>query len=374
MTDYNGFGSSTPAGLAWQNDSGAYTFGQRFRVDSAGLYASKIRWFIPSGSPNAPTTGYYVALYEVGNATPVATAGPFSGVSIGAWNEKAITPTLLDNGGDYMAAVLYPGGYYGADTAVMDPGGTGYDPAGPINFYTGSRFHSGGTLTYPDDAFGTPWYGVDVTVTDSPAGSPETATLAIVLPTPVAALSGAVAQTAALAVTLPTPAVALAGAGAQTANLAVVLPGLQVSIDGQPQGTATLSIVLPKPVVSLQTVGGTPAASTKTAAARVLEALWFTEEVQVERVTGATGYGTEFATATTVPSMIDHGRKAVVSETGESILSTARVFCAIDVDEIPIGSRLTFPDSHGGDTVTVMSRAYHRTGLNTPDHLELTCG
>jgi hypothetical protein len=173
VTDYNGFGTGTPGTLAWQNDSGAYTFGSRFRVDTAGLSATKVRWFIPSGSPAAPTTGYRVALYEVGNSTPVATAGPVT-ATVGAWNETAISPVALTSGADYVAAVLFPGGYYGAVNGFMP-----YDPAGPINFYDTGVFNSGGSLTYPSTASGaSPWYGVDVTVSDGASSNDGSGTAA----------------------------------------------------------------------------------------------------------------------------------------------------------------------------------------------------
>jgi hypothetical protein len=143
VTDYNGFGTASPPGnpgaspatLSWQNDSGAYTFGQTFTVDTTGLSATKVRWYVPSGSPSAPTTGYYVALYEVGNSTPIASAGPVN-ATVGAWNEQAITPVALTSGAEYRSAVLFPGGYYGAQSPNAMP----YDPAGPISFPSTGRF------------------------------------------------------------------------------------------------------------------------------------------------------------------------------------------------------------------------------------------
>lgn len=176
MTEYNGFGTGTPSGLAWQDDSGAYTMGQRFRVDSSGLSATKVRFYIKSGSSNAPLTGYYVALYEVGNTTALASAGPFDIPGLDQWHEHSITPQLLSSAGDYVAAVLLPGGYYGADTSIFSGGG--YDPAGPLNFYDAGVFNSGSSLTYPGSSFGAPWYGIDVAVDDG-AGGGQTVDLGV---------------------------------------------------------------------------------------------------------------------------------------------------------------------------------------------------
>jgi hypothetical protein len=174
VTDYNGFGSSAPGNLTWQNDSGAYTFGQKFRVTSAGLSATKIRFYLPAGSPNGAGAGFRVALYAVGNTTPLATAGPTS-FAVG-WNEVVITSTALTSGADYMAAVLVPAGYYGADSVLF--AGGDYDPSGPLYFLSAGSYNASGTLTYPTSTFGTPWYGVDVTVSDGASSNDGSGTAA----------------------------------------------------------------------------------------------------------------------------------------------------------------------------------------------------
>lgn len=213
MTEQNGFGtSSPPSNLAWQNDSGAYTFGQRFKVTAAGLYVKAIRFYLPDGTTDGATSGYEVGLYAEGNSTPIATAGPFPAV-VGAWNEFELTdPEALTNGAQYVAAVLVPAGYYGASTTVFASGD--YDPPGDLYFYSAGRYNVGSSLTYPTSTFGTPWYGVDVTVTDTPAaGGDETAAVALVLPVPQLQLTAQAAETVTLDLVLPVPRLALAATG-----------------------------------------------------------------------------------------------------------------------------------------------------------------
>lgn len=166
MTDYNGDWSGALAGFSWQNDSSNIVLGQRFRVTSAGLSATKVRFRIPSGSSNAPLSGYYVAIYHVGNTVADTISGPFSIAGYDQWIERSITPVTLTNGGDYIAAVLAPGGYYGANTTFFGTQGGSYDPGGPIFFYDSGVYRVSSTITYPSDNFGTPWYGVDVVVSD----------------------------------------------------------------------------------------------------------------------------------------------------------------------------------------------------------------
>lgn len=238
MTDYTGYGTDPPPGLVWQNDPGAYTFGQSFRVDTNGLSVKQIRFYVPDGTTDAPTSGYEVALWEVGNTTPVRTVTGVSAV-VGAWNEVDITEYPVVTGADYRAGVLFPGGYYGADVGEMPN-----DVPGPINFYESGRFNSGGTLTYPNTSSGTnPWYGVDITLTDGESDG-ETATLAIVLPSLASSLAGQAALTATLGITLPGLDLALSAAGPATgfsadrADLVALLAGIDgVTALQYPSGT-----------------------------------------------------------------------------------------------------------------------------------------
>jgi hypothetical protein len=211
VTDYNGFGASTPASLVWTSDPGAYTLAQRFRVTSSGLYVKSVRWFIPTGSPAAPTSGYRIGIFEVGGSgSPVAVRTGTLSATIGAWNEYTLdTPLALVSGGDYRAAVLYPGGYYGAQSGLMP-----YDPAGPIYFYDGGSFSAGSSLQEPTTNSAA-WYGIDVVVTDT-LSSGETATLDLLLPVPQLSLTAPAAETAVLDLRVPMPALSLTATGPDT--------------------------------------------------------------------------------------------------------------------------------------------------------------
>ncbi len=311
MTDYNGFGSATTTGqgagagggLVWQNDALAYTFGQRFRIDTTGLSAKGARWYLPAGTPSAATTGYYIAIYDVGGTTPLATAGPFT-ATVGQWNEASFSsPVPLTNASDYMIAVLIPGGYYAAQTPNAFP----WDPAGPINFYGSGGFNSGGTLTYPASTSGSsPSYGIDVTVTDGTSGNDGTIS---------------------------------AAGNATTASF-----------------TGT----------------GPVAAASSTRTSRLLARLWFTESIGLERLEGDGAYGPTFADLVSLGGAIDHGSKEVMTPTGDTRISSARVFLPVETDTVPLGSKVTLPDAHGAGTFLVVAVNLHRSGQPTPDHLELS--
>ena len=376
MTDYNGYGTATTTGqgagagaaLVWQNDSGAYTFAQTFTVDSSGLSAKGARWYLPSGSPSAPTSGYYIALYEVGNTTPVATAGPFT-ATVGAWNSADFSsPVALSAApAEYRVAVLFPGGYYSAQT----PNAVPWDPAGPINFPSTGTFNSGSSLTYPNSSSGSaPVYGIDVTVTDGGAsgqdgtGSSASGSLSD---------SGSGTQTYSGSGSSASGALADSGAGTQ------VYSGSGSSASGSLSGSGTGATPLngtgssSSGTLSGSGAGTGPVAgATSTRMSRLLARLWFTESVDLERLAGDGAYGPTFASAATLRAAIDHGTKEVLTPTGDTAISTARVFLPVETDAVPLGSRVTLPDAHGGGTFLVIGSAVHLSGQATPNHLELS--
>ncbi len=102
-----------------------------------------------------------------------------------------------------------------------------------------------------------------------------------------------------------------------------------------------------------------------------LAALWFSESCGVERYQGQTAYGPSFATQVPVLAAIDHGLKEVLTATGETTISIARVFVSADTAAVPIGSRVSLPAAHGGGLFRVLAAHLHRSGQRTPDHLEL---
>lgn len=375
MTDYNGYGTATTtgqgggagAGLVWQNDSGAYTFGQTFTVDTSGLSAKGARWYLPDGTTDGPTTGYMIALYEVGNPTAVATAGPFTAV-VGQWNEASFSsPVALSAApAEYRVAVLFPGGYYSAQT----PNAVPWDPAGPINFPSSGTFNSGSSLTYPTSTSGSsPVYGIDVTVTDgasgndgsgTAAGNATTATGSATANTDGSGSAAGDATTATGSATSGNDGSGTAASDATTATGTATVP-----IDAS--GTAASGVT-----TATGTGTGPVAPARSTRISRLLARLWFSESLGVERLLGDGAYGPVFQSSAVVAGAIDHGTKEVLTPTGDTAISTARVFVAVDTDTIPLGSRVTLPDAHGGGDFVVIGAAVHSSAQPTPDHIELS--
>lgn len=376
MTDYNGYGTATTtgqgggagAGLVWQNDSGAYTFGQTFTVDTSGLSAKGARWYVPSGSPSAPTSGYMIALYEVGNPTAVATAGPFTAV-VGQWNSADFSsPVALSAApAEYRVGVLFPGGYYSAQT----PNAVPWDPAGPINFPSTGTFNSGSSLTYPDTPSGSsPVYGIDVTVTDGAAGSND-GVLAGTGDATTASLTGTVDNVGTLAGTGDAATASFVAGISVDGTLAAAGDATTASFSGTTPAEGTLAATGNASTANFAGTGPVaPARSTRMS--RLLARLWFTESLGVERLLGDSAYGPIFDASATVLGAIDHGTKEVLTPTGDTAISTARVFVAVDTDVVPLGSRVTLPDAHGGGDFIVIGAAVHISAQPTPNHIELS--
>lgn len=349
MTEFNGFGTTSPPGtsppgsvLVYQSDPGAYTFGQTFTVDTPGLSAIKVRWYLPAGSPDGSGTGYEVALYEVGNPTALATAGPVSG-AVG-WNELDISPVALSVApAEYRVAVLFPRGRYGAQS----PSATPFDPAGPISFPSTGTYNSGSSLTYPTSTSGTsPWYGVDVTVSDG--SSTPTVSIGGSTPAPGGALTAGGTPTVAAGGSTPAPGGALG----------VAPPGAAAVAGSTPAPGGHLSVYLPS-------AAGPTQASTDLAG-------WFTQNVTIERFLGSTGHGPTYAAPATVAAFVDQGAKLVRNPQGDQVVSSTRVFLPSTTDAVPLGSRVTLPAAYGGTRASVLGVALHLApGLPVPEHLEV---
>ncbi len=372
MTDYSAFGATTTtgqgggagAGLVRQVDAGAYTFGQRFRVDTSGLSVTKVRFYVPAGSPNGAGSGYRVAIYDVGGSTPLQQAGPVTAVV--GWNEVSITPVPVSVGNDYMAAVVFPNGYYSAQS----PNAVPWDPSGPLEFYVSGSFNSGSTLTYPATTSGSsPSYGVDVVVSDGVSGLDVSGTV----DGGASTASGTITQSMDVAGTVDGSA-SSASAGTVTASLDV--SGTADSSASSAAGSLTTPISVAGTVNSgastaSGTITGPVAGASSTAMSRRIARLWFSEPIGVERLQGDGAYGSVFAAVTTIAGAIDHGSKEVMTPTGDTRISSARVFLPVETDAIPLGSRVTLPDVHGGGTHQVVAVNVHRSAMPTPDHLEV---
>lgn len=101
-------------------------------------------------------------------------------------------------------------------------------------------------------------------------------------------------------------------------------------------------------------------------------AAWFAYPIVVERYAGATARGPSFDAPVTVLGMVDPGTKWVSAPTGETVLSSARVFLPSGTADVPAQSRITLPAVFGGRVTRVITSASFASTRGTPDHLEVT--
>lgn len=99
---------------------------------------------------------------------------------------------------------------------------------------------------------------------------------------------------------------------------------------------------------------------------------WFTHSVSVKRFTGATAVGPGFAAPVTLTAFVDPGNRQVSTPSGDTVVSSARVFLPSGTADIPVGSLVTLPASFGGHEATVITSAARSSGRGTPDHVELS--
>lgn len=108
------------------------------------------------------------------------------------------------------------------------------------------------------------------------------------------------------------------------------------------------------------------------AGASSIIAAWMTHAVVVERLIGTSGTGAPaYGELETLAAFVDPGESYVRGTAGESVLSTATCFLPVEVETVPVGSRVTLPADFGGRVATVVQSAHRRSGRGTPDHLEV---
>lgn len=101
-------------------------------------------------------------------------------------------------------------------------------------------------------------------------------------------------------------------------------------------------------------------------------AAWWRHTVQVERLDGTGAYGDVYLTATAALCAIDDRRRMVRDATGTETVSETTILLPLTTADVPLGSRVTLPASHGGRTATVLAVSRHDSGgMPTPNHLEL---
>lgn len=184
---YTGFGSGTPAGIAYANDEGtAYTLGTAFKVTTSGLSLTKGRLYLTSNSgaissANICDSGNPLefTLYGADSAGPGAVAPTLftqvqvTSVTLDAWTEFTLgSPYALTSGTVYYASVLMPFGRYSAVsnkfTSDVVNGPITFPSDGSSQGGTGTvkngAYRTGSTIGPPGTSFNASWYGIDVEV------------------------------------------------------------------------------------------------------------------------------------------------------------------------------------------------------------------
>lgn len=97
-------------------------------------------------------------------------------------------------------------------------------------------------------------------------------------------------------------------------------------------------------------------------AAAVLAAHWFATVVQVQRLSGSGAYGPVYAAAADVRATVDAKARLVRDPGGAEVVSGTTLYVPSSVDEIPPGSLVTLPVSHGSRTATVITSGLYDSG------------
>jgi hypothetical protein len=98
---------------------------------------------------------------------------------------------------------------------------------------------------------------------------------------------------------------------------------------------------------------------------------WLVHSVTVQRYAGRGVSGPVYSDGTTEGALVIDKRATVRSATGETVISPTGVYLADGTESVPTGSLVTLPAEFGGRTAEVISVSVLRTGLGTPDHVEL---
>lgn len=160
--------------------------------------------------------------------------------------------------------------------------------------------------------------------------------------------------------------------GAGTAARIVAAAGdLLAAVARTGAGVASRTATGARSILATLTGSGTVAVTPLSGAPLALSR-WFTYSCSVERLTGHGVAGPLYGTPETLACMVDPGDKLVSTVTGDTVLSTARVFLPSGTAAIPPESMITLPSAFGGRRVMVINSAVYASGLGTPDHLEVS--
>lgn len=176
MTDYSIWNGAAPpsAGMDQSTDTQHYTLGTVFQVTTSGLSAKAIRFYFLPGAWNPLGAPTKVALYDFTTQALLASA-IYSGGVPGApgWTDVPISPVALSTSAQYVAAVLYPNGYYPFEsqyfhlhTQTTGPL-TAFGDDAPPPIVNNGRFAVATDLAFPTDSFGNTSYFADVVVSEA---------------------------------------------------------------------------------------------------------------------------------------------------------------------------------------------------------------
>lgn len=148
--------------------------GTVFQVTAAGLRATAIRFYFLPGAWNPLGAPTKVALYDFTSQALLASAVYAGGVPGAAgWTDVPIASVALATSSQYVAAVLYPFGYYPfhsqyfhLHTQTTGPLTAPGDDSPPV--VNNGRFVVATDLAFPSDSFGNTSYFADVVVSDVP--------------------------------------------------------------------------------------------------------------------------------------------------------------------------------------------------------------
>lgn len=179
MADYSAYqagGGPTDA----VGDNSAYSMGIEFYVTSQA-WVTHLHFWQPTGNDPSPVTRSG-ALWSVTNAaagTNVSGTQTYP-ATVPGWNSLELsTPVELVPNQRYRAVVLQPAGRYSAVANFYSSGAGATDlVVGPLVIPSAANttgghqnsFAGGGAMAFPDSAFNSASYGLDVTVTDVDPG------------------------------------------------------------------------------------------------------------------------------------------------------------------------------------------------------------
>ncbi len=367
---------STPSGFTSTksevNNQGAYVFtrkasggeGSTVTVTTSGNNNCQVTWIRLSGADAVDVAVSTKVDGDSQASSPALSTGTLaaSGEAIVAF----MAGHRLNTTGNQSPT--WSGSYTAAQTSTFGTGNNGVTGMTAYKLNVGTASESPSVTWTGDTIFNR--YMFAVTFTAASGGGSNDGTLSVTGTATTASLTGTIDNNATLSVTGDATTASLTGTAGNNGTLDVAGTATTASFTGTVPIDGTLAVVGTATTASF-TGTGPVAAAASTRMSRLLARLWFTETLGVERLEGNGAYGPSFASSVSLSGAIDHGSKEVMTPTGDTRISSARVFLPVETDAVPLGSKVTLPDAHGAGTFQVVAVSVHRSGQATPDHVEL---